>query len=209
VSWDSGVTWQRVATEVDFLEHECGIRFTADNLATIAPPPADSTYTNLIYAIIEGRLRVRVTCLIGGDDRLISERGARTSLKRRRTAQVVDVGEKFKLRDLEQGYSAYREGPRLEGWQFNTIDEGESLSEFADVQIDQLSGETVSGNPDIPWLEMGIEPGDLITGIRGIGIEFPTAAEVAGVRLTREGLKTTLYLTDYRHDADVEQGAMA
>ena len=209
VSWNAGIDWVDVSDRVGLLEHECGIRFKPENLTTIAPDPRDRDLDNMIHSIIDHNFRVRVTCLIAGDDRIEAHRAYRTVHKTRRTVRTYDVGEKFRLRDLESGNSVYREGREItEDWQFKTIDDRQALADWLGVQGDQVSGEVVSGNPDIPWLELGIEPGDLITGIRGIGIDFPTPAEVAGIRLTREGHKTTIQMTDFRDDADVEQGAL-
>jgi len=68
MSFDDGGLWFGV--EAEALPDIGGILLTEPNPMHICPDGGDPEADNMIYAIIEGRCRVRATCMIVGDERV-------------------------------------------------------------------------------------------------------------------------------------------
>ena len=64
ISFDSGTTWQQLASGVRILEDRAGVYIDCENPTEITPTGVDPEDANLWYAIIDQTFRVRVTLLM-------------------------------------------------------------------------------------------------------------------------------------------------
>jgi hypothetical protein len=167
-------------------------------------PIPNKTFLN---AFLNQTLRIRVTCTIEGDERLKAIAEGVTTFERD-AAQVLDAGGRFRHRIRNAANSPFRltepTDPR-----YQTIIDTDRLQAYADDEAKQAAIEPTSGNPAVWWIEPTLQLGDRVTGILGIGNQFPEPTEIVTIRYTRLPARTNVHLADVRFDADIDMESIS
>jgi hypothetical protein len=202
--------WMDFAGEVAIDEQRAAMHFTDPNIWNapmfLAEPLYPAFSATAIESYIKGTFYVAVTCTIEGDERSYIRRSKKDSYARERN-RIIDYGtEQFPSRDQTAGNShLWHERGADPDPIYRSREGRRELIAQAQRDLERVSAVTVSGDPEIFWLDETYLPGDSFRGVAGLGISFPTYPTIQMVRWVNEGggWRTVLHLTDLRHGREV------
>ncbi len=173
LSFDSGVSWHRAGGNVRILRDPTGILLDVDNPTGVTPPGVDPAEQNLWFAIIDQVMRVRVTAVFAGDDRLVGEVRANDAntpislmtteiIDRRGTYRfITGDGTTNALAMINPGVSA-------------GADDSAAMNRFGRSLVERLQDRRVIVAPTVPWVGTRFNIGDEIEQVRGRGVSLVT-----------------------------------
>lgn len=202
--------WVEDSTQPRIDEYRAAIYLREHNLLT-APPflaePANVYGMSMLEAYIHGHFAVRVTCVLRGDNRMIRRPSPTGASMERRRFQTIDTGlERFAKRDRRGGNSILNDEPTDGDPEYESRDDTEKLTNFADRTGERTVGDAVSGSVDVFWLDRTYRLGDSFAGVSGLGIEFtryPEIVRIEYVKDARASYRTKLHVTDLRDAPEV------
>lgn len=169
ISFDAGATWTTIESGYSTLPDEAAIWF--DLLNPLSAAPRNNEGTNLWYALVEQKCRVRVRAMIESDQRLVvrvSSLGAPSLLS---NATVAYEPERFRFARYLGGNHESWVGPVEES---RDRDDSKVMQTFAKTQVAANGARSVAGSAVIPWLDTQYRIGDRLIGVRGRGVSFET-----------------------------------
>lgn len=198
--------------DVEIDTERAAIRFKADNLLFGAPflaQPDNPDDRNLtaIARYITGQFYVSITCTIEADERMReSAYRRRPSVSRRRT-QVMDYGLNRYLDRRQTAGSRLFDNYTETDPAFQDRNDSEALRLQVRRDLEHLSGDTVSGTPEIFWFDQTYWVGDSFSGIAGLGIPFfnyPSIERIEYVNAGQGSYRTVLALSDMRDSPEID-----
>ena len=195
-----------------FIDPQRGaVRIIEDNifagvplLANPAFPGADEE--TAIARYLRRQFYVRITCTIRADQRMRAWAGGRCPRLGRLRKKTVDYGQdRFRVRDVASGNSAFTTSPDETDPAYLPRDDTERLKQQAGRDVEQLAVDTVSASPEIYWIDQTYWPGDSFSGCDGLAIPFFTFPAVERIEYVNQGggYRTVLHLTDLRDQPEV------
>lgn len=216
--FDEFTDWLRYTAKFAVSLHESAITITVNN--PMRPSTREGEIQkddNWFIWIARQKLYLRVTCQIEGDDRLYSHIRSTKSHIARNRGSIIDLAERFRSRDRGRGGSTNsilaKRMPLLDpDPDFESIDEQEKLDEFAERDATVLARQTVSADPEIPWIAFDIgskalQLGDSFMGANGVGLSFPNPPELVNLSYENSpnaGYRTKMSLSDLRLDPTLQ-----
>ena len=204
--------WEEL-TEFELLTDEAGIRITAPNLTQVATAVEGTEVEpfDLIAAIINQTLAVRVTCTVEGDGRLKDDTYTPGRLNRR-SAQIFDHRPSFRSENRRDQNSIFNDEPKADRYPYlgddplllgEGQDDSAAIARCGDHYARRLNRVALSGSPEIPWLDYTARLGDEVDSCTGLGLNFMDGAEVMGIEYLNESgaPRTRWLLNDTRQEA--------
>jgi hypothetical protein len=195
--------WRDITAYVEIDARRAAIRLTEANIYNsphMVENPDAMWGNNAIDSYIEGKFWVSVTATIRADRRIEYFRYPAVETFKR--YQVCDLGyERFRVRDRSTGQS-HIDPQRLEtDAEFQTRDDLPALVAYGDEQARGMEKSRAAGTASTFYFTQEYRPGDAISGVAGMGLEFPYWPMVQRVAHlnTEYGVRTQITLTDLRH----------
>jgi len=199
--------WFEVKAEI--LPDCGGILLIEDNLADIAGHDANGKVYYL-EALLRNKVRIRVTTLIEGDDRLYKWWLSPATVQRQ-NAQVFDERASFAFEErmacsILNDYPTLRDhfpwldpAARMPG---EPLDQSMAIHNRAQILAMELGRSVVSANPELFYPDYETRPGDLVSRVQGLGLDFQDGTAVKAVELEfgSSGRRTRWFVGDDRED---------
>ncbi len=206
-------TWSRYNGTPEIDATRAAIRFTDDNLLNtpnlknnpdVGPNYDDST---MIEAYIKGTFMVAITCTIEGDSRLIQIPNLAVTASQRKRATVIDVADRFR-HDNRRGQNSFLNAQPTDEPLYEGRDDTLALQWYALRWRQTMQRSPVAGPFVIPWIDGRYEPGDVFSGVAGLGINFDDYPTIINRVTTNspDGQATRLVLSDLRQSPEVRNG---
>ncbi len=181
LSFDSGATWQRSAGGVRILADPAGILFDADNPTQVTPTGIDPAEQNLWFAIIDQTMRVRVTAVMAGDERLVADVRPNDSATPTlvTTSEVINRAGTYRFASRDGTTNVLKStNPTGE----IGLDDTAAIHRFGQSLAAWSQDRRVIASPVVPWVGTVFGIGDEIDQVRGRGVSFVTRrdGELAG-----------------------------
>lgn len=201
--------WRVVLANVDVDTRRAAIRFTEANIfrgPTFLADPNNQGGKNAITAYINRDFWVSITATVRGDQRMIyAPRPAGGGTLHR--TQLVDLGfDRFRHEQRLAVYAHIGLVPADDDVApYTGRDDTDALAAYGDRMAAEMAMPTVAGNASIFFLTRQYSPGDAITGVAGLGIEYERRPIVQRVTYTviDGDVQTQLILTDLRGNPEV------
>lgn len=171
ISFDSGATWSPAGGPILVARDRAAIHFDAENPTQITPRGIAPEDQNLWYAIIDQTLRVRVTAVIEGDQRLISTFGPTGLGSPTQQVNVAIISRPRSFKYASRVASGLATGLPAGG---NERDDSAAVAELARWLARTRQDRQVRVAPTIPWIETAYGIGERITEIAGRCLRLAT-----------------------------------
>lgn len=203
--------WVRRA-DVEIDSEKAAIRFRVDNLLTglpflAQPDNASDLGLTAIARYIKGQFYVSITCTIEGDDRMYATAYRRNPSVSRRRTQVMDYGFNRYLQRFRCNGDGLVSNADETDPVYRDQNDAMKLQRCVERDLENLSGDTVSGNPEIFWLDQTYWVGDSFSGIDGLAIpffNFPSIERIEYVNAGQGSYRTVLALSDMRDSPEID-----
>jgi len=174
-SFNGGTTWVAVpAARIMNIDEEAGIYLDVDDLTLCTQPGDDDDGTALWEAMVRGDLRVRVTAVIEGDDRLRPNLTCMFAAPARSqsTSRVFDLAEKYQQnrRDAANSIFALTGSRPVANETTDARDDLEAIQDVAEITLELLSGRQNALSATIPWITTDYQVLNTVERITGINL---------------------------------------
>lgn len=199
--------WVEYVGAAHIYEDRAAIRFNEGNIWNglpflVEPHLGATASTKAMERYMDGQMYVAIVATVRGDRRLVNRTSRLWPSARNRTT-VIDYGhEQYVKRVRGAGVNFL---PLDDEPPFTTRDDTDNLSKAVSRDAGLAGVITTAADPETFWLDGRIRPGDALSGITGLGVDFNPYPVVQGVRYTKsEGaIRTTVHSADLRTALEV------